>query len=65
MKELGEISYYLVIETMWNKEEKIIIFGDTKYIKNIIANFGMKNSKLIHISFANNNKIMKNEMLMD
>jgi hypothetical protein len=65
MKKLGEISYYLVIETMWNKEEKIIIFGDTKYIKNIIANFGMKNSKLINISFANNNKIMKNEMLMD
>jgi hypothetical protein len=65
MKELGEISYYWVIETMWNKEENIIIFGDTKYIKNIIANFGMKNSKLIHISFANNNKIMKNEMLMD
>jgi hypothetical protein len=50
---------------MWNKENKIIIFGYAKYIKNVIANFGMKNSKLINISFANNNKIMKNEMLMD
>jgi hypothetical protein len=56
MKELGEISYYLGIKIMWNKEERIIIFGHTKYIKNIIANFGRKNSKCINIPLPTTTK---------
>jgi len=64
MKDLEEVSYYLVMQIGWNREEKTIKLGQKRYIEYILTRFGMENSKPVNMPLDSNTKLTKDETPM-
>ncbi len=64
MKDLEEVSYYLVLKIRWNREEKTIKLGQKRYIEYILTRFGMENSKPVNMPLDSNTKLTKDERPM-
>jgi hypothetical protein len=64
MKDLEEVSYYLVMQITRNREEKTIKLGQKRYIEHILTRFGMENFKPVNTPLNSNTKLTKDETPM-
>jgi hypothetical protein len=64
MKDLEEVSYYLVMQITWNREEKTIKLGQKRCIEHILTRFEMENFKPVNMPLNSNTKLTKDETPM-
>jgi hypothetical protein len=60
MKDLGELQFFLGMEVERNRDERLLLINQIKYLKEILKHFGMEECKPIRVPFNPKVKLQRN-----